>query len=97
MLASGGADGTVKLYNPNAGTAGKTCGGFTDWVYAVAISPNGELVAGGSYNGEVRVFTVSDGALLISFNATPGTMEKIEIKKVEAKKVDEKKKDEKKK
>ena len=45
--------------------------GFTDWVYAVAISPNGKLVAGGSHNGEVRIFNASDGTLVNSFHATP--------------------------
>ena len=44
---------------------------MTDWVYAVAISPDGNMVAGGSYNGEVRVWK-TDGTLVKAFNASPG-------------------------
>jgi len=93
LLASSGADGTIKLYNPIGGAALKSGAGFTDWVYAVAISPDGQLVAGGSYNGEVRVFKVADGALIKAFDATPGAIVKVEEKKTEdKKKVEEKKK-----
>lgn len=72
LLASCSADGTIKTFDPVAGTALKTFGGFTDWVYAVALSPDGKLVAGGAWNGEVRVFKNDDGNLLKSFNASPG-------------------------
>ena len=72
LLASCSADMTVRLWNPVAGTALKTLPGFTDMVYAVAISPDGQLVAGGAANGDVRIFKTSDGAPVINFNATPG-------------------------
>lgn len=72
LLASCSADMTVRLWNPVAGAPLKTLTGLTDWVYAVAISPNGQLVAGGAANGEVRVWKTSDGAMVSSFNATPG-------------------------
>jgi len=72
MIASCSADMTVRLWNPVAGTPLKTLTGLTDWVYAVAISPDGQLVAGGAANGEVRVWKTGDGAIVSSFNATPG-------------------------
>ena len=72
LLASCSADMTVRLWNPVAGTAIKTLTGLTDYVYAVAISPDGQLVAGGAATGEVRVWKTSDGMLVSSFNATPG-------------------------
>jgi WD40 repeat protein len=72
MIASCSADMTVRLWNPVAGTALKTLSGLTDWVYAVAISPDGQFVAGGAANGEVRVWKTSDGSQVSSFNATPG-------------------------
>ena len=71
MVASCSADMTVRLWDPVAGTALKTLSGHTDWVYAVAISPNGEFVAGGAANGEVRVWK-TDGTPVSNFNATPG-------------------------
>jgi hypothetical protein len=72
MLATCGADATVKLWNPVAGTALKTLSGHRDWVYAVAISPDGQLVAGGAWDGEVRVWKVADGKEATVFNASPG-------------------------
>jgi WD40 repeat protein len=72
LLATGSADKTIKLWNPVSGAALKTLAGFTDWVYAVALSPDGQLVAGGSGNGEVRVFRTGDGNLVTAFNAAPG-------------------------
>jgi hypothetical protein len=84
LLATCSADGTVKLWNPVAGTALKTLGGHTDWVYAVAISPDGQLVAGGAWNGEVRVWKVADGKEATVFNASPGYV--APAKTVEAKK-----------
>lgn len=82
MVASCSADMTVRLWNPVAGTAIKTLSGHTDWVYAVAISPDGQLVAGGAANGEVRVWKTSDGAPVTNFNATPGyTAPKVETPK----------------
>ncbi|MCI0682821.1 MAG: hypothetical protein L0Y71_12030 [Gemmataceae bacterium] len=72
IVATCGADGTVKLWNPVAGTALKTLTGHSDWVYAVTISPDGQLVAGGAWNGEVRVWRVADGKEATAFNASPG-------------------------
>jgi len=72
LLASCSADGTVKLWNPVAGTMLKSLPGLTDWVYAVAISKDGQLVAGGAANGEVRVWKTADGSQVSAFNATPG-------------------------
>lgn len=72
LLATASADGTVRLWNPASGAALKTLTGPTDWVYAVAISPDGALVAGGTYNGEVRVWKTGDGVLIKDFNASPG-------------------------
>ena len=62
----------MRLFNAGSGAAIKTLAGFTDYVFAVAISPDGQLVAGGSNNGEVRVWKTSDGALVKDFIASPG-------------------------
>ncbi len=71
ILASCSADSTIRLWNPITGTALKTLTGLTDWAFAVAISPDGKTVAGGSANGEVRLWK-TDGSLVATFNATPG-------------------------
>lgn len=71
LLATCSADTNVRLFNPANGQALKTLSGHKDWVYALAISPDGQNVASGSWDGEVRIWK-TDGTLLRSFNASPG-------------------------
>jgi len=56
LMATCGQDGTTRLWNPVAGTLTKTLTGHTDWVYAVAISPDGSLVASEAGMAEVKVW-----------------------------------------
>jgi WD40 repeat protein len=72
ILATCSADGSVKTWNATNGSALKTFSGLKDWVYAVAISPDGKMVAAGSWDGEVRVWNLADAALVKGFNASPG-------------------------
>ncbi len=72
LIATAGGDMQVRLANPVAGTVLKSVSGFTDYVFATAISPDGQLVAGGAANGEVKIAKTADGAVVASFNATPG-------------------------
>ncbi len=76
LLATGGADNTVRLFNAGTGAALKTLTGLTDYVFAVAISPDGQLVAAGSNSGEVRVWKASDGTPVKDFIASPGYVAK---------------------
>lgn len=70
LIVTCGADNTAKIWNPT-GQAPKTLSGHTDHVLAVAISPDGSLVASGSYDGEVRIWK-AEGTLVKAFNASPG-------------------------
>jgi hypothetical protein len=72
MLVTCSADATVRVWNSESLAALRTMTGFADHVFAVAVSPDGNLVAGGAFDGEVRVFKLADGALVKSFNASPG-------------------------
>ena len=62
----------MKIWNGESLAAVRSLTGLTDYVYAVAASPDGSLVAGGSFNGEVRVWKHDDGTLVKAFNASPG-------------------------
>ena len=75
MLATSSADKTVRLWDANL-TPGKTLAGLTDYVYAVAFSADGTLVAGGSYDGSVAVWKVADGSTVKAWNASPGIVTK---------------------
>jgi WD40 repeat protein len=72
VLATCSADGTVRLWNLGDLTVTKTLTGLSDWVFGLALSPDGTLVAGGSYNGEVRIWKTADGSVVRAFNASPG-------------------------
>lgn len=71
-LVSCGGDSTAKLWNAETLAPVRTLSGLTDYVYAVAASPDGNLIAAGSFAGEVRVWKHDDGALVKDFNASPG-------------------------
>ena len=72
LLVTCGADKAVRVWNPDTGAAVKTLGGHADYVYAVAISPDGSLIASGGYGGEVKVWKVADGKNVLSFSAAVG-------------------------
>ena len=46
--------------------------GHTDQVYALAISPDGNLVASGDWKGDVKIWKVADGTVVKAFNGSPG-------------------------
>lgn len=72
MLATSSADKTVRLWNADSLAAGKTLSGLTDFVYTVAFSADGEFVAGGTFDGIIGVWKVSDGSVVKLFSASPG-------------------------
>ena len=98
LLLTWAYDATVRLWDLEKLSALQTLSGLTDYVYAVAFSADGSLVAGGSYDGMVGVWSVKDGKPVKLWNATPGMVTKEpEPKKDEPKKEEPKKKEPKKK
>jgi len=65
-LASGSDDKTIKLWSLPDGALLKTLSGHTDYVYAVAITPDGRLLVSGSgsKDGTIKLWSLPDGALL---------------------------------
>jgi WD40 repeat protein len=73
LLFTCSADQAVKVWSADNNLRPvRTLSGLTDWVYALAVSTDGKLVAAGSYTGDVKVWKVADGAVVKEFNATPG-------------------------
>jgi mono/diheme cytochrome c family protein len=73
IMATCSADGTVKTWNPETGAALKTMAEpINDEVFSVAISPDGNFVAAGAYNGVVKVWKAADGSVVKTFNASVG-------------------------
>lgn len=69
-LAAAGADKVVRVFedfNPKHALAG-----HADWVYSLAFAPDGKTLASGSWNGEVRLWSLPDGKPLRQFVAVPG-------------------------
>ena len=63
LLASAGADGTVRLWNPATGRpVGKTLHASARWgVFGVAFSPDGKLLASAGGDGTVRLWNPATG------------------------------------
>lgn len=64
MLASGGNDNIIHLWDVWTGKSKKTLTGHTRGVSSVAFSPDGKILASGSWDGTVRLWDVSTGKLL---------------------------------
>ena len=61
-LASGSADGTVRLWDALTGAHVRTLEGHTSGVRGVAFSPDGRTLASGSRDGTVRLWDALTGA-----------------------------------
>ena len=62
--ALGGQDHVVTVYDANSGNRKYQLKECTDAVYAVALSPDGALVAAGSRDGKIRLWSTTDGKLV---------------------------------
>jgi WD40 repeat protein/serine/threonine protein kinase len=75
LLATGGADKVVRLWDLASGRLERVLRGHTDWILSLAFSPDGSLLAVGGGEGlvkgkptsaELRVWDVRTGAMLRS-------------------------------
>jgi WD40 repeat protein len=57
-------DQTVRFWNVDSGGAGLTIGGSNDFLYALGISADGQIVAAGGEEGIVRMYNGANGQLI---------------------------------
>src|SRR6266566_5325310 len=61
LLASGGSDQTIKLWDVHTGQCVNTLRGHTGWVRSLAFHPNGTLLVSGSDDQTIRLWNLSTG------------------------------------
>jgi RNA polymerase sigma factor (sigma-70 family) len=61
LVASGGWNPTIRLWDPTTGKEVRTIAGPEKGVYALAFSPDGKLLAGGAIDGHVYLWDAATG------------------------------------
>jgi WD40 repeat protein len=74
LLASGGGDGAVRLWEASTGRLLRTLQGHTSGVWGVSLSADGQLLASGGGDGAVRLWDVSSGRLLATLQGHTGAV-----------------------
>ena len=72
QLFTAGGDGELRQFDIESAKPVRTYRGHSDWVFAVARAAVGNLVASGAFDGEVRLWDTTTGALQAAFLAAPG-------------------------
>ena len=76
-LASGGPDGTVRLWDVDRVALRHTLKGHTGSVRSVAFSPDGRTLASGDDDGTVRLWDVAAGALRHTLEGHTGSVRSV--------------------
>jgi WD40 repeat protein len=68
------SENAIRVYDGGNGGHLATLSGHTDWVYSVAVTPDGAKLASGSADGTVKLWNTADNRLLATFiQFTPRT------------------------
>ena len=78
-LLSASADTNAHQHNLGDGKAIRKFAGHKDWVYTLSYNPKRKLVATGSYDGEIRIWSSEDGSVARSFIAIPQGTQKATV------------------
>ncbi len=72
MVFSCSADKTARQHNTSDRAQVRVFSGHTDWIYSLAINEPTKRLATGSFDGDVRIWNLDDGAQVAAFKAAPG-------------------------
>ncbi|MDJ1171879.1 WD40 repeat domain-containing protein [Roseofilum sp. BLCC_M154] len=71
-LASGGNDGTIKVWNLETQAEVATLTGHQEWVYSVSYSPDGKTLASGGADGTIKLWNLETQAEVATLTGHPG-------------------------
>lgn len=72
LLAVGGYDSKIRIWQLPEGILTRTISGHTGWVNSICFSPDGRLLASGSKDGTIKIWKVEDGSLMMTLEAHGG-------------------------
>ena len=75
LLASGGADQTVRLWELSTGRLQDTLTGHRGNVFALSFSPDGNSLASGADDGSVRLWDTAPAKLRVALAANPSAVQ----------------------
>jgi WD40 repeat protein len=74
ILATGGNDNTIILWDVNSGTMMNTLKGHTNWVIGISFSPNGHQIATASKDMTAKIWDVRSGSEVVSLKGHTATV-----------------------
>jgi WD40 repeat protein len=72
FLLAASADKSVRQFDAKTHNAVRSYAGHTDWALSVAFHPATKRIAGGGFDGSVKIWNADDGNLVTSLLAAPG-------------------------
>lgn len=79
LLATGGHDGDIRLWDLKSGHLVRTFEGHTDWVVTLALSSDAQRMVSGARDNTTRIWDRTNGALLATFGDHLDSVESVAV------------------